>query len=79
MLLRAKERNALEGFKVGRNRIRVFYLQFADDTIFFSSTQEEDMLTLKSVLLVFGHISGLKVNLDKSNIYGINLDQNHLA
>ncbi|RVW77723.1 hypothetical protein CK203_050333 [Vitis vinifera] len=29
--------------------------------------------TLKSLLLVFGHISGLKVNLDKSNIYDINL------
>ncbi|RVW84726.1 Transposon TX1 uncharacterized 149 kDa protein [Vitis vinifera] len=49
-----------------------------DDTIFFSSTREEDLLTLKSVLLVFGHISGLKVNLDKSNIYGINLGQDHL-
>ncbi|RVW30590.1 hypothetical protein CK203_086057 [Vitis vinifera] len=30
-------------------------------------------------LLVFGHISRLKVNLDKSDIYGINLDQNHLS
>ncbi|KAJ9688885.1 hypothetical protein PVL29_014502 [Vitis rotundifolia] len=79
MLLRVEERNALEGFRVGRNRTRVSsHLQFADDTIFFSSTREEDMLTLKSVLLVFGHISGLKVNLDKSNIYGINLGQNQL-
>ncbi|RVX10209.1 Transposon TX1 uncharacterized 149 kDa protein [Vitis vinifera] len=50
-----------------------------NDTIFFSSTREEDMMTLKNVLLVFGHISGLKVNLDKSNIYGINLEQNHLS
>ena len=79
MLLRAEERNVLEGFRVGRNRIRVSHLQFADDTIFFSSTREEDMLTLKSVLLVFGHISGLKVNLDKTNIDGINLEQNHLS
>ena len=78
MLLRAEERNALEGFRVGKNRTRVSHLQFANDTIFFSSTREEDLLTLKSVLLVFGHISGLKVNLDKSNIYGINLGQNHL-
>ncbi|RVW46994.1 hypothetical protein CK203_074421 [Vitis vinifera] len=44
MLLKAEERNVLEGFRV-----------------------------------VFGHISGLKVNLDKSNIYGINLEQNHLS
>ncbi|RVW87835.1 putative ribonuclease H protein [Vitis vinifera] len=79
MLLKAEERNVLEGFRVGRNRTRVSHLQFVDDTIFFSSTREEDMMTLKSVLLVFGHISGLKVNLDKSNIYGINLEQNHLS
>ncbi|KAL6322627.1 hypothetical protein AAG906_014299 [Vitis piasezkii] len=79
MLLKAEERNVLEGFRVGRNRTRVSHLQFADDTIFFSSSREEDMMNLKSILLVFGHISGLKVNLDKSNIYGINLEQNHLS
>ena len=69
----------LEGFRVGRNRTRVTHLQFADDTIFFSNTREEDLQTLKSLLLVFGHISGLKVNLDKSSIYGINIDQAHLS
>ncbi|RVX14250.1 putative ribonuclease H protein [Vitis vinifera] len=79
MLLRAEERNMLEGFRVGRNRTRVSHLQFADDTIFFSNTKEEDLQTLKSLLLAFGHISGLKVNLDKSNIYGINLDQAHIS
>ena len=79
ILLRAEERNLLEGFKVGRNRTRVSHLQFADDTIFFSNTREKELQTLKSLLLVFGHISGLNVNLDKSNIYDINLDQNHLS
>ena len=38
MLLRVEERNSLEGFRVGRNRTRVSHLQFADNTIFFSST-----------------------------------------
>ena len=28
---------------------------------------------------MFGHIFGLKVNLDKSNLFGINLDQNHFS
>ncbi|RVX20328.1 Transposon TX1 uncharacterized 149 kDa protein [Vitis vinifera] len=60
MLVRAEERNMLEGFRVGRNRTRVSHLQFADDTIFFSNTREEDLQTLKSLLLAFGHISGLK-------------------
>ena len=64
MLLRVEERNSLEGFRVGRNSIRVSHLQFADDTIFFSNTSEEELQTLKSLLLVFGHISRLKINLD---------------
>ncbi|RVW85985.1 hypothetical protein CK203_041523 [Vitis vinifera] len=55
MMLRAEERNMLEGFRV------------------------EELQTLKSLLLVFGQISRLKVNLDKSNLFGINLDQNHLC
>ena len=43
MLLRAEERNMLEGFRVGRNKTRVSHLQFADDTIFFSNTKEEEL------------------------------------
>ncbi|RVW79011.1 Transposon TX1 uncharacterized 149 kDa protein [Vitis vinifera] len=54
MLLRAEERNMLEGFRVGRNRTRVSHLQFADDTIFFSNTRRKDLQTLKSLLLAFG-------------------------
>ena len=69
MLLRADERSLLEGFREGRNRTRVSHLQFADDTIFFSNSYVEDLQTLKSLLLVFGHISGLKVNLDKCNLF----------
>ena len=74
MMLKAKERSVLEGFKVGRNRIRVSHLQFADDTIFFANSCAEELQTLKSLLLVFRQISGLKVNLDKSKLFGINLD-----
>ena len=43
MLLRAEERNVLESFRVGRNRTKVSHLQFADNTIFFSNTREEDL------------------------------------
>ena len=53
------------------------HLQYADDTIFFSNTCVEELQILKSLLLVFGQILGLKVNLDKSNLFGINLDQDH--
>ena len=74
MMLRAEERSLLEGFRVGRNRTRVSHLQFADVTIFFSNSCAKELQTLKSLLLVFRQIFGLKVNLDKSNLFGINLD-----
>ncbi|RVW15226.1 LINE-1 retrotransposable element ORF2 protein [Vitis vinifera] len=66
MLLKAEERSLLEGFRVGRNRCMVSHLQFPDDTIFFANSSEEELQTLKSLLLVFGQVSGLKVKLDKS-------------
>ncbi|RVW46701.1 hypothetical protein CK203_113650 [Vitis vinifera] len=66
MLLKAEERSLLEGFRV--DRCKVSHLQFADDTILFANSSEEELQTFKSLLLVFGQISGLKVNLDKSNL-----------
>ena len=73
MLLKAEQRSLLEGFRVSRNRCRVSHLQFADDTILFANSSEEELQTLKSLLLVFGQVSRLKVNLEKSNLFGINL------
>ncbi|RVW26859.1 Transposon TX1 uncharacterized 149 kDa protein [Vitis vinifera] len=70
---------ASRGLRQSRNRTRVSHLQFADDTIFFSNSCAEELKTLKSLLLVFGQIFGLKVNLDKRNLFGINLDQNYLS
>ncbi|RVW30605.1 Transposon TX1 uncharacterized 149 kDa protein [Vitis vinifera] len=79
MLLRAEERNMLEGFKVGVEtelgylicNLPMIPSSFLTQGGRFADSQES--------LLAFGHISRLKVNLDKSNIYGINLDQAHLS
>ena len=63
----------IEGFLVGRNRTRVSILQFADDTVFFSKATVEYLLNLKTILLVFGQVSGLKVNSEKSFLLSINI------
>ena len=62
-MFKVEEKGLTEGFLVGRNRTRVSILQFADDTIFFSNATMEHLLNLKTFLLVFGEVSGLKVNL----------------
>ena len=43
MLLKTEERSLLKGFRVGRNRCRVSHLQFADDTILFANSSEEEL------------------------------------
>ena len=57
---------------MGRNTTRVSLFQFVDDTIFFSKASKEDLQNIKLILLVFGQILVLRINLDKSTISSIN-------
>ncbi|RVW55793.1 LINE-1 retrotransposable element ORF2 protein [Vitis vinifera] len=79
LMIRAEETGITEGFLVGRDRTRVSLLQFADDTIFFSKASLDLLQNLKIILLVFGQVSGLKINLEKSTISGINTRQEMLS
>ena len=74
-MIRAEETGLTEGFFVGRDRTRVSLLQFGDETIFFSKASLEHVQNLKIILLAFGQVSGLKINLEKSTILGINTRQ----
>ena len=54
-------------------------LQFADDIIFFAKACPESLQNLKLILLVFGQFSGLKINLEKTTLSGINVNQESLT
>ncbi|RVX05721.1 Transposon TX1 uncharacterized 149 kDa protein [Vitis vinifera] len=60
----------------GMQRVGLRLLEFADDTIFFSKASMEHLQNLKIILLVFGQVSGLKINLEKSTISGLPLGGN---
>lgn len=47
---------------------------FADDILMFSTTDEENLKNLSLVIKMFEHSSGLKVNLHKSLIAGVNVE-----
>lgn len=56
--------------QVGDRRLKVSHLQFADDTLFLGeSTRNAHNLML--LLRNFGNASGLKINLQKSYLFGI--------
>ena len=78
MLLRVEENRLLEGFLMGTSRTKASHLQFVDNTIFFSRTCSKNLQNLKLILLVVKHISGLKINLDKSTLFGINMSQDQM-
>lgn len=71
---RAKEVGLIEGFVVGRDRVEISHLQFADGTLFFSSGDESKFLNFQVILQTFELVSGLKVNLGKCAIVGINCE-----
>ena len=54
--------------------MEVSHLQFADDTLLFMEADRTCFLNFLRILEVFRSISGLRVNLNKSTILGINTD-----
>lgn len=66
------ESGILESYLM-RSRTTMSYFQFVDDTGFSSKACMEDLQNLKPILLVFGCILGLKINLDKNALFIINM------
>ena len=79
LIVREKKRGLFKGFLVGKNRAKVSHLQFANDTIFFCRASFEELHSLKLILLVFGRLLGLRINLNKSTPSGINIRQDQTA
>lgn len=67
---RVKELNLLKGVRVGKrdNFTEISHLFFADDTLIFCQPDLKNLLYLKYVLYWFQVVSGLKINLIKSEL-----------
>ncbi|KAL8478393.1 hypothetical protein ACS0TY_030339 [Phlomoides rotata] len=63
---------------VGKNRISVSHLQFADDTIFVGKATMENVVFLNRFLSNLEFVSGLRVNLNKNSLYGVNVGDGKL-
>ena len=59
---------------MGRDNVLVSHLQFADDTIFFLEPDGDSFKNLLKVLALFCSTSGLKINMGKSIILGLGVD-----
>ncbi|XP_024640670.1 uncharacterized protein [Medicago truncatula] len=68
-------RNDNNNFSVGK---WVFDRQFADDTLLVRVKSWSNVRALKAVLVLFESISGLKVNFNKSMLFGVNVNESWL-
>jgi hypothetical protein len=74
MLIAALNQGNLTGFSVGSRdseALVVNHLLFADDTLIFCGAQEEQIRHLRCIFLCFEAASGLRINLEKSEIVPI--------
>lgn len=67
LMLRAKEEGLLRGLRVEvEEQMEITFLFFVDDTLVFCKLDENALLNLRYVLLCLQAVSGLQINLSKS-------------
>ncbi|GMI99018.1 hypothetical protein HRI_003571100 [Hibiscus trionum] len=78
LIYKAMERGIVKGVCIGSSGYQISHLQFADDLILFLEASEDNIRNTKRVLRIFQAISGLQLNLNKTRMFGINVDTNTL-
>ncbi|GKC64178.1 hypothetical protein Tco_1096776 [Tanacetum coccineum] len=66
-ILEATNRNIFYGFKVGKEKVHISHLQFADDALFLGEWSLSNANNLSGILTCFHLASRLKVNLTRAN------------
>lgn len=79
MTKRAVERGLLKATEIGRNRIQISHIQYADDTMFIVGGEIENARAIKWLLKNFELALGLSVNFDKSWAFGVNTEREEMA
>lgn len=79
MLRRRSNKGIIQGLGVRISGCKVSHLQFADDTILFLQENKVNFLNVLSILQIFELVSGLRINLGKSGLASINIQENYLG
>ncbi|XP_071727663.1 uncharacterized protein [Rutidosis leptorrhynchoides] len=74
----AVERGMYKGVEVGKDKVIISHLQYADDTIFFGDWSRRNARNLMYLLECFERASGLKVNYNKSQLFGIGISNDNV-
>ena len=72
IIKKAHEMNLIEDVKIGKAKVSLKHLQFADDTLIFAPKSNTCITNYFRILDVFAVISGLSLNYSKSYFYSWN-------
>ncbi|GKV12577.1 hypothetical protein SLEP1_g23703 [Rubroshorea leprosula] len=78
LVQKAVAEGMLHGIEIGKKGMTMSLLQFADDTIIMGRADAENIRMVKDVLRWFELMSGLRINFNKSSIYGYNVSEGWL-
>jgi len=70
-----EEKKLIDSLEIGRAKVWVNMLQYADDTLFFCEANNKSVFNIKAIMLYFKLAYELKVYFLKSKIGGMGLDQ----
>ncbi|KAJ0533271.1 putative RNA-directed DNA polymerase [Helianthus annuus] len=73
---KASSSGLFQGIKCSTNGPILTHLLYADDVVFLGKWSVENAKNLRRILRCFFLTSGLKVNLGKSNIFGVGVEHN---
>nr|KAJ0224075.1 hypothetical protein LSAT_V11C200069590 [Lactuca sativa] len=68
-----------KGMQVPNSEVRISHLLYADDALFVGEWSDENIKNLARILRCFHVSSGLKVNFNKSRIFGIGVDRQEVS
>ncbi|GJX91343.1 RNA-directed DNA polymerase, eukaryota, reverse transcriptase zinc-binding domain protein [Tanacetum coccineum] len=71
--------NMFHGVMIGSSDFRLFHLFYADDVIIVSNWDQVDMDNIIRVFHVFYMASSLKININKSSLYGVGVSSDEVV
>ena len=78
VFLEARNKNIFHGADVGNDKIPICHLQFADDALIIGQGSPTNIKNLSRILTCFHIAFRLKVNFNKSKLFGIGVPTNDL-
>lgn len=75
MIGAAEKAGLIVGFKAAAKAPIISHLQFADDMLIFCGAEEDQVRSIKAMLLCFEAVSGLTINFYKSELIGMRVEE----